>query len=232
MIAAQRPSQPAAAGSPWSTWGVRLPGGVPGAGYGGRRAGAARSPPPANSATSAGRKWAGPGDRQREGAQPGHAVQAEEDRAPIPDASRPGSSTHPSIGPPSPDAPSAERTDDGDPSSVLMATNSRSLPAPTPPAQRGARRLRRVTRTPRPPPSTMSGISGPSTTPKASVASAEVDTGRLDHVDGACRATVGGEAPPFPGDTGWRGQPAPPPPGPATATTPARWRTRGRAGGG
>ena len=93
---------------------------------------------------------------------------------PIPAASRPGSSTTPSNGPPSPAASISKNAPVmGDPSSVAMAAKLPALASTaTPWAGTFRRRAARVASTARPPPSAISGISGPSTAPKTRVASA------------------------------------------------------------
>ena len=92
---------------------------------------------------------------------------------PIPAASRPGTSTTPSIGPPIP-ATSIIRNaaGSGDPSSVLMAAKLPAAPI-TAVACAGASFLTRCRmRTPRPAPIAINGASGPSTTPRLRVAKA------------------------------------------------------------
>ena len=92
---------------------------------------------------------------------------------PMPAASRPGTSTSPSIGPPSPDASISRNAPMmGEPSSVLMAAK---LPAEarTAAAWSGtSRRAARRASTTSPPPMAMRGASGPSTAPKIKVARA------------------------------------------------------------
>ena len=92
---------------------------------------------------------------------------------PTPAASSPGSSTRPSVGPPSPEASiSRNAPSSGEPSSVLTAAK---LPAAarTRRACCGASRLARRTATiASPPPRAIRGASGPSTAPRPRVASA------------------------------------------------------------
>ena len=96
---------------------------------------------------------------------------------PTPAASRPGTSTTPSIGPPSPAVSSSRKAPrSGEPSSELIAAK---LPAAaiTVAARSGASRAaRRTASTPSPLPIRISGASGPSTTPKLSVARAASKT--------------------------------------------------------
>ena len=122
---------------------------------------------------------------------------------PIPAASSPGSSTTPSIGPPSPDASISKNAPvRGDPSSVLTAAKAPVTPS-TLAAWSGTsrRRASRMTRAASPPPSAISGISGPSTAPKTSVASAaRMTPGSWTAVGGACTAKApAAEGPPLPG---------------------------------
>ena len=92
---------------------------------------------------------------------------------PTPAASRPGTSTTPSIAPPSPDTSMSRKAPvSGEPRSVLIAAK---LPAAaiTAVAVCGAfRRTRCTARTPIPLPMAMSGASGPSTAPQLRVAKA------------------------------------------------------------
>jgi hypothetical protein len=121
---------------------------------------------------------------------------------PTPEASRPGSSTRPSVGPPSPDASISKNAPTrGEPSKVLIAAK---LPAEatTARARSGtSRRARRNASAARPPPSKISGISGPSTAPKISVASAaRITPGSCSAVGGPCILNPpAGEGPPRPG---------------------------------
>ena len=93
---------------------------------------------------------------------------------PVPAASRPGSSTSPSIGPPSPDASLSRNAPVmGDPSSVAMAVKLPALASTLTPWAGTFRRLAaRVASTARPPPMAISGISVPCTAPETRVASA------------------------------------------------------------
>ena len=90
---------------------------------------------------------------------------------PTPAASSPGTSTTPSIGPPSPAASMSRNAPTrGEPRSVLIAAKLPAAPI-TAIACAGASFLtRRTARTPRPLPIAISGASGPSTTPKHRVA--------------------------------------------------------------
>ena len=123
--------------------------------------------------------------------------------APTPEASSPGTSTRPIIGPPSPDASISKNAPViGDPSSVLMAAKLPAAPSTlTPWAGTGRRRAALVASTARPLPSAMSGISGPITAPKASDASAaQMTPGSSTGAGGGCTAKPGaGDAPPLPG---------------------------------
>ena len=120
----------------------------------------------------------------------------------MPAASSPGTSTTPSIGPPSPAASSRRKAPTiGDPSSELMAAK---LPAAaiTFVAWSGAScAARRTASAPRPLPSMISGASGPSTTPRASVASEARNTPG-NSTGGRAPAALNpsaGEWPPVPG---------------------------------
>ena len=122
---------------------------------------------------------------------------------PMPAVSRPGSSTRPSIGPPSPDASISKNAPVmGDPSSVAMAAKLPAAPSTLTAWSGTLRRLAsRVTRTPSPPPIAISGSSGPSTAPKANVASAaRMTPGSWTGAGGPRIAKrPAAEAPPFPG---------------------------------
>jgi len=101
---------------------------------------------------------------------------------PVPAASRPGSSTSPSIGPPSPGASISRNAPVmGDPSSVAVAAKLPALASTLTPWAGTCRRLAaRVASTARPPPMAISGISGPSTAPKTRVPQRrEDDAGKL-----------------------------------------------------
>ena len=107
---------------------------------------------------------------------------------PMPAASRPGTSTRPSIGPPRPEASSSRNAPiSGEPSSELIAAK---LPAAaiTAAALGGASAAASATAsTPSPLPMRISGASGPSTAPKPSVASAASSTPG---------SSIGGSGPP------------------------------------
>ena len=96
---------------------------------------------------------------------------------PRPAASRPGTSTRPSIGPPRPEASSSRKAPiSGEPSSELIAAKL-PVAAIIAAAVGGASLAASLTAsTPRPLPMRISGASGPSTAPKASVASAASST--------------------------------------------------------
>ena len=123
--------------------------------------------------------------------------------APTPEASSPGSSTRPIVGPPSPDASISRNAPVmGDPSRVLMAAKLPAAPSTlTPCSGTGRRRAALVASTARPLPRAISGISGPITVPKASDASAaQMTPGSWIGVGGGCTAKPGaGDAPPLPG---------------------------------
>ena len=93
---------------------------------------------------------------------------------PIPAATRPGTSTSPSIGPPSPDASITRKAPvSGEPRRVLTAAKLPEAPRPRWTACGGASRLaRRTSAAASPPPSAIRGASGPMTAPKASPARA------------------------------------------------------------
>ena len=89
---------------------------------------------------------------------------------PIPAASRPGSSTTPSIAPPRPDASRSRKApSSGDPSSDAIAAKLPAAAITAAAAGGASRAASRTARTPSPLPIKMSGASGPSTTPKPSV---------------------------------------------------------------
>ena len=121
---------------------------------------------------------------------------------PTPAATRPGTSTSPSVGPPSPEASiSRNAPSRGDPSSVLTAAK---LPAAatTAVAWSGTSRLaRRTANAARPAPSAISGASGPSTAPRLRVASAAIAMPGSSIGDGTPPALnpSAGEWPPRPG---------------------------------
>ena len=92
---------------------------------------------------------------------------------PVPAASRPGSSTSPIIGPPSPDASLSRNAPVmGDPSSVAMAVKLPALASTLTPWAHLPPPAARVASTARPPPMAISGISVPCTAPETRVASA------------------------------------------------------------
>ena len=123
--------------------------------------------------------------------------------APTPEASRPGSSTTPSMGPPRPEASISRNAPAmGEPRRVLIAAK---LPAAatTAVAWAGMSRLAsRTASTASPPPRAISGASGPSTTPRLRVASAASSTPGSWAGVGAPSPALNpsaGEWPPFPG---------------------------------
>ena len=121
---------------------------------------------------------------------------------PMPAASRPGTSTRPSIGPPRPDASSSRNAPiSGEPSSELIAAKL-PVAAITAAAVGGASRdASRTASTPSPLPIRISGASGPRTAPRASVARA------AKKMPGSSTGGTGpdalkpsaGECPPMPG---------------------------------
>ena len=99
---------------------------------------------------------------------PVHASNPMKISEPIPAATRPGTSTSPSIGPPSPDASITKKAPvSGEPRRVLTAAKLPEAPT-TPMACAGASRLaRRMAPAASPPPRAIRGASGPMTAPKA-----------------------------------------------------------------
>ena len=94
-------------------------------------------------------------------------------RAPRPAASRPGTSTSPSIGPPMPAASSRRNApSSGEPKSALTAAKLPVVDITTATIGGESRAASRTASTPSPLPIAISGASGPSTAPNASVASA------------------------------------------------------------
>ena len=124
-------------------------------------------------------------------------------RAPMPEASRPGSATRLSVTPPMPAASMIRKApSSGEPSRVLIAAK---LPAEAMmvSAMGGASFLTRWTvRAARPPPIAISGASGPSTAPRLSVARAARTTPGRSRSTGGPPPTLNpkaGEWPAFPG---------------------------------
>ena len=155
-----------------------------------------------NSATSGRLKCGRPGMAREKVPSPVQASRPMKTRLPTPAASRPGTRTTPSIGPPRPDASMSRNAPTmGDPSRVLMAAKLPADASTDRPCS-GTSRLasRKNTRT-RPPPSRMSGISGPRTAPKISVARAARTTpGSWAGVGAPCiLKPPAGEGPPSPG---------------------------------
>ena len=108
--------------------------------------------------------------------------------APMPAESRPGTSTTPSIGPPSPAASSSRNApSSGDPNSALTAAKLPAVAITMLACGGASRAARRTARTPSPLPIAISGASGPSTAPNDSVASAARNTPG---------SSIGGSGPP------------------------------------
>ena len=92
---------------------------------------------------------------------------------PTPAASRPGTRTRPSIGPPRPLASiSRNAPSSGEPSSALIAAKLPAAAMTVATCGGESRLTSRTASTPRPAPIAISGASGPSTTPRLNVASA------------------------------------------------------------
>ena len=121
---------------------------------------------------------------------------------PTPAASNPGTSTRPSIGPPSPLASISKKApSSGDPSSALIAAKLPAAATTVATCGGESRLTSRTARTPMPEPMAISGASGPRTTPRLSVAMAASIT---PSSCSGCTAPAGlkpsaGECPPFPG---------------------------------
>ena len=107
---------------------------------------------------------------------------------PTPAASSPGTSTTPSIGPPSPAASSSRNAPrSGDPNSVLTAAKLPAVAITAVACAGASRAARRTASAPSPLPIAISGASGPSTAPNESVASAARKTPG---------SSIGGSGPP------------------------------------
>ncbi len=156
-----------------------------------------------NSAMSGRAKWGRPGTARENVPSPVSASRPTKTRAPTPEASRPGSRTTPSMGPPRPEASISRNAPRiGEPSRVLMAAK---LPAAATTALARAGMSRLASRTASrasPPPSAISGASGPRTTPRLRVARAASSTPGSWAGVGAPRPGLNpsaGDSPPLPG---------------------------------